>query len=757
MSKLCHLLLAASALCPFSLAHAAEAPVAAAPTAADAGESDAIVVIGQGVVRQAQTLTAKDLAVLVPGTSPFKAIENLPSVNFQSADPFGSYEWATRVSIRGFNQNQLGFTLDGVPLGDATYGNLNGLHVSRAIITDNIGATRVTQGAGALGTQATNNLGGTIEFSSLDPLDHFALDAAATYGSFNSWRAFGRVNAASENGNLRGFISVDHHETAKWKGYGQQRQTLVNAKIVGDLGATQLSAYGSYSDRAEVDYQDLSLDMLNRLGYKWDNISNNYALAVKVADVAANNGYSGAVPTNPSAGTAWPAPFANADDAYYSGGGLRKDFLGWVGAKTQFSEKFSGEIKGYYHDNKGRGLWWTPYVNSPNGIPLSLRTTEYAIKRGGIFGHIDGEIGAHKLTVGGWWEHNAFNQARRYYAVLSRTDPGQGLLDWPSNPFATQWELNFATETLQYHVADTVKYGDLTINLGWKGFAVINKATPVIAGGRASGRIAAKDWFQPTVGAAYKIGANSEIYAGFAQATRAYQSATTSGPFSATQAGFDAVKGSLKPESSDTYEAGYRYSDARINATLGAYLTNFHNRLLVIPTAAGIVGSANLLSNVGGVRSAGIEALVNARLGHGFSTTLSYAYNDSTYRDDIGTYKLVGKTTVDAPKHLARAELAYDNKVIFGRVAINYMSKRYFTYTNDQSVGGRTLVDASIGYRVKTPFSDRPIELQVNATNLFDEKYVSTIGTNGFGFAGDNQTLMVGAPRAVFGTIKAGF
>ena len=44
-----------------------------------------------------------------------------------------------RISIRGFNQNQLGFTLDGVPLGDMTYGNLNGLHVSRAVISENLG------------------------------------------------------------------------------------------------------------------------------------------------------------------------------------------------------------------------------------------------------------------------------------------------------------------------------------------------------------------------------------------------------------------------------------------------------------------------------------------------------------------------------------------------------------------------------------------------------------------------------------------
>jgi iron complex outermembrane receptor protein len=105
MSKFLPILLAASALCPAGFAEvAAEAP------ATDAGEADAIVVVGQGAVRQAQTLTIKDLAVLAPGTSPLKAIENLPSVNFQSADPFGAYEWATRVSIRGFNQNQLGFT-----------------------------------------------------------------------------------------------------------------------------------------------------------------------------------------------------------------------------------------------------------------------------------------------------------------------------------------------------------------------------------------------------------------------------------------------------------------------------------------------------------------------------------------------------------------------------------------------------------------------------------------------------------------------
>ncbi|WP_366416334.1 hypothetical protein [Novosphingobium sp. 32-60-15] len=45
----------------------------------------------------------------------------------------------------------------------------------------------------------------------------------------------------------------------------------------------------------------------------------------------------------------------------------------------------------------------------------------------------------------------------------------------------------------------------------------------------------------------------------------------------------------------------------------------------------------------------------------------------------------------------------------------------------------------------------------MNAVNLFDKRYVATIGSNGFGFSGDNQTLLAAAPRQVFVTLKAGF
>ena len=67
--------------------------------------------IGEGETRQVQSLQAIDLKRAVPGTSPLKVMDKLPGVNFTSSDPFGAYEWSTRITVRGFNQNQLGFTL----------------------------------------------------------------------------------------------------------------------------------------------------------------------------------------------------------------------------------------------------------------------------------------------------------------------------------------------------------------------------------------------------------------------------------------------------------------------------------------------------------------------------------------------------------------------------------------------------------------------------------------------------------------------
>ena len=775
MRRFTSILFATAAVLP-QAAYAADATVADAVSAADVtvdatadASADAdtdgaeIIVFGQGETKQVQRVKAADIQILTPGTSPLRAIEKLPSVNVQSADPFGAYEWSTRVTIRGFNQNQLGFNLDGIPLGDMTYGNHNGLHISRAASSDNIGRVIVSQGSGSITTQSTSNLGGTLEFYTIDPKDALGVDVSATYGSSNTLRGFGRIGVGSADG-ARAFGSVQYYKADKWKGEGEQHQLMANAKAVVPVGNATLDAYVSYSDRAEQDYQDLSLEMINRLGYDWDNFGpSNYALAVQVADIGANRGDSGTVPLNPAAGTLYPAPITSLDDAYYDASGLRKDTLGAIGLTLPLGTTLTAHLKGYYHHNEGQGTWATPYVNSPTGVPIAVRTTEYNIERYGLFGDVTADFGANHLIVGGWFENNDFEQARRFYALASRTAPGVDLLKFQTGAFFTQWDIKFHTKTLQYYVQDDIAIGNAKISLGWKGFKVDNRAAPVISGGRTAGSLSVEDWFQPHVGVNYDFGGGLEAFAGFTSVTRAFVSSTTSGPFSSTQTGFDAIKPLLKPESSDTYEAGIRYGGGGFHLVLAAYHVDFRNRLLTIPTSVGIVGAANALQNVGSVRAQGIEATAEYKTGP-WTLFGSYSYNDNTYRNNVvitagGTTTIIptaGKTVVDSPKHLAHLELAYDDQTHFFRVATNYMSRRYFTYTNDKSVDGRAVVDLAMGYRFDVGMR-KPLEVQFNISNLFDLNYVSTIGSNGFGNSGDNQTLLAGAPQQFFVSLGAGF
>ncbi len=753
-----HWMLAGTAMLAAAPAFAANPAETAAETdaAAEAATDGEIVVFGEGLTRQTADIDQQTLAVSAPAVSPLKAIAKLPGVNFQSSDPFGGYEWAQRISIRGFNQNQLGFTFDGVPLGDASYGNHNGLHVSRAAISENIGGVSVTQGAGAIGTASTNNLGGTVATRSADPRGGFILNGSASYGTDNMYRGYARAEFGDDEG-LRALASVAHYKTDKWKGFGEQKSTVANFKIVAPItNDVDVSAWYSYSDRAEQDYQDLSLEQIDRLGYFADNFSyEQLALANLLADVGANTGYTGAAPQNPGAGTRYPFPYTSPDDAYLDAAGLRRDHLAYVKLSSD-GETFGFDLTGYYHNNEGQGLWGTPYVASPGGTsPYAIRTTEYGIDRMGAQATVNADLGVVDATVGVWYENNDFHQARRFYALSSRTDTSRSFTSFQEDPFFTQWEFDFNTKTYQYFVETKAEFGGLGVSAGWKGFSVENTAIPIISGGRAQGETAVTDWFQPHVGVTYDLG-EAEFFGGFTQATRSFASATTAGPFATSQIGFDGL-GDLKPETSNTFEAGLRYKTSMVNAVVAGYYVDFDNRIISFANGAGIVGNPAILRNVGSVRSVGVEAGADVRLGEGYGFYVSYAYNDSTYRNDVlnadGSVfaATAGKTTVDSPKHIGYAEINFDYSGFFGQVGASYQSKRYFTYENTHSVDGRFVVDASIGYRIS-----EYVEIRGNATNLFDERYIGTIGTNGFGNRGDAQTLHTAAPQAFFITLKLG-
>jgi iron complex outermembrane receptor protein len=742
--------------------------------------ADVIVVIGQGEVRQSQTLTAADLQIEAAGSSPIKLIESLPGVNYTAADPFGAYEWAVNINIRGFQKDQLGYTLDGVPLGDMSYGNYNGLHISRAIISENLAKVELAQGAAALSTASSSNLGGALTFTSRAPGDDFGGVIALTGGSDKMFRGYARLDTGAIDaiGGGKASLSYVNHSQEKWKQGGDQRTEQINFRFEQPIGPGVLSGFYNTSRRRETDYQDLSLEMIGRLGYDWDNFSPDWNRAQLIADIANNRGDTGAPSTNPGAGTTYPSPIISADDAYYDASGLRDDTLSRLTYDWDVTDAIKVSATAYMHEDEGQGIWFTPYVNpfqfgatDLSLSPISVRTTEYDMNRQGLFGSASWELGQHTLEGGFWYEYNDFNQDRRFYAN-TRARP-RDTLEFMRNPFATQWSFGYDFETMMGYIQDTWKVNDqLTVFGGFKALTVdltvetnMNGFVVPVQGSNAhiDGTITSEDTFLPQVGLTYELTPDSEIFAGYTENMRAYTLAPTA---SNTQSGFDFIKANTSPESSKTTEVGWRYRNGDFQGVIAGYYVKFDDRLLGLSSGAGIIGNPSVIKNVGSVSTMGVEFAGTWEFMDDWSVFGSYSYNDSSYDDDVIDNSTTpatviatgGKTVVNAPKHLLKGDLSYDNGQFYAKLSAAYTGERYFSYTNAAKVDGYTVVDLSMGYRFDNMFPGADgLELQLNATNLMDEEFVSTIGTNGFNNGSDNQTLMVGAPRAIFATVRKEF
>ncbi len=778
------------------------------PGATKVTAADEVTVTASGETRDVQTVDQKLLLETTPGTSPIAVLGHLPSVSITSADPYGAYEWALRISVRSFNQNQLGFTLDDVPLGDMSYGNLNGLHISRALIDENLGHASISQGTGALDTASTSNLGGAVQFFSIDPSDKRGFQATQSFGSFSGSRTFARYDSGLLHTHTKLFIDGVYQTSDKWRGAGPIRQSYFqfNSKLQQFVGSKGMfTAYVDYSNRQEVDYQDENKLWVQQFGYHTDNFGNwgtalqaanaynaqtNFNAKKTVAPVFAGipTVFPGAIPTIQSGfGDLSNDP---EDVGYYAAGGLRKDFIGYLKYETAITDHLRWKTTVYGHHNNGAGLWYTPYLATYDSTltavsPISERTSEYRIARGGVLSELNYENGRNAIEGGGWFEKESFDLARRYYGT-TLLGPTFTIYDTPKNPFYTQWAYNFPTNLFQVYLQDKYKISEkVTVVAGFKTSETYQTGNLVAfdaglnlnpsdkASNYAQGKLTSGKPFLPQVGVNWKLNTTNEVFADVAENVRSFQAGGNgfgTSPWGTTQAGFNALTNNLKSESAWSEEGGYRHTGNRIEAQASYFHVNFYNRLLAIQQGPGIVGAPSILSNVGGVTTNGVDGAITARIHEGWTfyngLTYSKSSYDSNYNITSGTGAVTtiltgGKIAVDSPEVLYKNELSYNKKGFDVHVGSDYMGKRYFTYTNDNSVGGRFLGDFGTSYHVDEVGPFDQLKLQFNVYNIASTKYWGTVGTNGF-VANDptsiaNNTLQPGAPRAITGTLSVKF
>ncbi len=583
--------------------------------------SDGAILVTAKQTRSATAIPASEIQKILPGVSPLKAIQTLPGVLYVTADPWGNNEQNAQIFIHGFAGNQLGYTMDGIPLGDQSYGNYNGLSPQRAVISENVARVVVAAGAGDLATPSNSNLGGTIETFSADPAATFGLTANQTVGSYNTSRTFVRLDTGnlSESGTDAGYLAVSRQRAKAWDFNGFQGGWQANAKFVHDDSVGKLTLYFDYNDMTQPN-EDATVFFKPSAGGTATAVQlyTPYTKPFFYPDFNGYRSYISALGNSPSS--------VGGNYRNYYSDAQRTDYLTYARYESNVADNVSLTNTIYYHHNDGAGVVAGPlgqsittaqpyldpaYATLPvncrfgangNGIRpaactaltdaqaaaagaamvaatggsgMITRTTEYRIDRGGAITALNVDLGNHKIELGGWFEHNSTTQWRRWYAVPAAFPYLNSPYIRPlqvMQPLFTQYQGEARINNLQLHVQDTWQvFEPLFVQFGFKTSAQwANGWYPVqpklgslsgLTGGLPEGKINTLKWFLPAVGATWDFNGHEEAYFNVQKNLRQYQAylAGGGGPwFTGSQAAFNAFANDGKPESSWTYEAGLR-------------------------------------------------------------------------------------------------------------------------------------------------------------------------------------------------------
>ncbi len=773
----------------------ATAPVATAPDAQTAPTVEAVVV-SLARTRSSVSLPAPEIQKILPGVNPLKAIQSLPGVTYETADPWGDNEQNITLFIHGFNAQQLGYTLDGLPLGDQNYGNYNGLSPQRAVISENVGNVTLSSGAGDLATASTSNLGGTIDTFTADPVKTRGGRIEQVFGSYDAYRTYARLDSGLVSlpglgDDNSGYISFVRQEARAWDFDGQQGGYTVNAKAVHEDAKAKLTLYFDWDSKIEPNEDAIvhtpASDAAQHLvdPYTRPYFYPNFAAAE--ASLGANG--------------ATPAAAGNNYRNYYSDA-QRTDYLGYAKYDYRFTPDLTLSNQIYVHHDDGQGQVSGPisaaglpalfavYYPGQNlsqvfgGSGYALRTTEYQINREGLVSALDWSIAHNDVEVGLWYEHEQSSARRRWYAVPA-ADPQNPYepADVPDRRF-TQYASEIDVNIVQPHLQDSWHVRpDLTLQAGFKaslqyakGVVPVQPLPGTLAGvstGLPQGEIDTLEGFLPDVGAIWDATSHEQLFANIQKNVRQFQNYGGGGlsAFSlGSQQAFEEFKQNTQPETSWTYEVGLRSHHGfnfgpltGVDGQVNYYHVDFSNRLLQIsPTAVitSIVGGVPIINNVGSVTTDGADLAGTLHFGPHYSFYESLSYNRSVYDDDYvsgtATVDTAGKSVPASPNWLNKFIASVTYGPFEGQLFGDYVGKRYATYTNDLSVPSYFELSLEASYKVPLPerYGLRDPLIRVNVTNLNNEKGTSTVVV---GAASGTYNTYPLAPIMVFLTLSAGF
>ncbi len=760
-------------------------------TGSEAFEVEQVVVTGargpraiEGVVaennpKSRATITEQFIGTQAAGQTILNSINLLPGVNFTNNDAYGSA--GGDLTIRGFDSARVSLTQDGIPLNDtgnyAIYSNqqMDPELIQRAAV--NLGTTDVD-------SPTASATGGTVNYVTRRPGEEFGVIFQPSLGEYGYRRAFGLVETGEFGPwGTRAWFAASKTKYDHFVGAGGVDKMQLNGRIYQPLGDNGdfVSLTAHYNENRNQFMPRVRLADFEKGGAYDKNDYNT----VRSQATAVNPSNTGNI-RGQSRFTLSDSLTLTIDPSFQytlaHGGGTHttsETDPQLIGNSSAAGVDLNGDGK---IDPNTRVTLFRPNITNTHRYGVTSSLIWNVNENHQVRGAYTFDWGRHRQTGQmGYIDANGFPED--WFAgrngrpvelpdgtVLRRRDRlSYAML----NQIAAEYRGSFFNNAIDLTVGVRAPFFDRELNNycyqrdTFNAYCTTQTPSVVNPDGTVQFPVSAMnsnannkyrapvsfdkkyDAVLPNLGVTWKFADSQSIYASYAEGFSAPR----------TDDLYDVVDVNPEPETTNSYDIGYRFQSGTLIASVAAWKTDYANRIVrTFDEAADMF----LTRNVGDVTLQGVDGQIGWSPIEKLSLTASFTYTDSEVKNDLpdGTnpdgsikyIKVAGNQLVETPEWQFGGRVAYSIGDFDLGLQGKYVGERFSNDINTEVAPDYLTFDLDVRYNLKALGKGNSY-LQLNVINLFDEEYLADISTSTTGTA----QYQLGAPRTAMITLRASF
>ncbi|TDR71426.1 TonB-dependent receptor [Paludibacterium purpuratum] len=723
-------------------------------------------------VKSRSNVTRASLEKSSPTSNIYQDLNMLPGVNASSYDATGMFGGA--LTVRGFNSDQLGVTINGVPVNDS--GSFS-VYPQEYVENENLCQAFVTQGSTDTDAPHVGATGGNIGFVTCDPENQRRVRFAQTVGSNELSRTYLRGDTGRfADDKAKAFLSYSHSRVEKWKGPGAAVRDHIDTGMRYDLSTgSYINASLLYSREVANNFLNPTLAQLNANGYNAD-----YSPTFTPGHLPPVNGTAqNESGPNPAYYQLAINPFENAifkvDGIFQLSDStkLKIQPYYWYGYGTGGTQQTTLKENGFYNAATG-ALNGTKDLNGDGDTLDKILVASSSLtktNRPGITLAVSKTLDNHQIDTGVWFERAEHRQTKPATSVDQNGNPASQWLDSnlitrPDGSLYQGRDWDTISTAWQFFAQDSINLlkDDLNVTAGLRTPSVTRDFTNNASEGSGISNVGyhLKQTYSdvlPSVGFRYNFTPAHQVFANVTKNFRAppnFAFAPTGNNVSVVN-GQVVLSSNVKAETAINTDVGYRYQGTAFTFSGTLFDVEYKDRQA---NAYDPVTQKSVYTNAGDVHNWGTELELGTTPVAGWSVYTSFTINRSEIKSNLQTAASTtlatqGKEFPLTPRWMAALSLQYAQGPFYARTNVKHTGKQFATLVNDEVVPEYTLVDFDAGYRFPNMGWLKNPTIKFNLSNIFNTSYRVPSGLQPTAADSSNPVrYYLGAPRGVALTLQ---